>query len=61
MVRAHVPVRKVRGSRRDGRLMLKSLLTGMVAVGGRPRLGEVSEGRPCAAVCVRYTFDSILP
>ena len=44
MVGAHVPVRKVRGSRREGRLVFMSLLAGMVAVGGRPQLGEVSEG-----------------
>ena len=44
MVRERVPVRKVRGSRRDGRFMFMSLLTGMVAVGGRPYPGEVSEG-----------------
>ena len=33
VVRARVPVRKVRGSRHDGRL---SLLAGVVTVGGRP-------------------------
>ena len=32
------------GSKRDGRLTIMSLLTGMVAVGGRPQPGEVSEG-----------------
>ena len=32
---AHVPDRKVRGSRCDGRLIFMSLLTGMVAVGRR--------------------------
>ena len=36
VVRAHVPGRKVRGSRRDGRLVFMSLLAGMVAVSGRP-------------------------
>ena len=36
MVRAHVPVRKFRGSRRNGRLIFMSLLAGMVEVGGRP-------------------------
>ena len=43
----------VRGTRLDGRSMLTSLLTGMVAVGGRLKPGEVSEGpdRPCADMC----------
>ena len=36
MVRARVPVRKVRGSRRDGRSMFMSLLTAIVVVGRRP-------------------------
>ena len=35
-VRAHVPVTKVRGSRRSELLIFMSLLAGMVAVGGRP-------------------------
>ena len=36
MVRARVAGRKVRGSRRDVRLMFMSPLAGMVTVGGRP-------------------------
>ena len=35
LVRARVPFTKVRGSRRDGRWMLMSLLAGMVTVGER--------------------------
>ena len=44
VVRAHVQVAKVRGSRRDGRLIFMSILAGTVAVGGRPQLGEVGRG-----------------
>ena len=44
MVGAHVSVMKVRGLRRDGRSMIMSPLTGMVAVGGRPQLSEVGDG-----------------
>ena len=51
MVRAHVPVRNVRGSRRDGRLMFMSLLAGMATVGGRPQPGEVSVGTGRACLC----------
>ena len=51
MVGACVPVRKVRGSRRDGRLMFMSLLAGMVTVGGRPKPAEVSEGTGRARLC----------
>ena len=36
--------KKSAGSRRDGRLIFMSLLTGIVAVGGRPQLGEVGRG-----------------
>ena len=35
VVRAHVPVTKVRVARRDGRTIFMSLLAGMAAVGGR--------------------------
>ena len=35
VVGAHAPVTKVQDSRRDGRSMLVSLLTGLVATGGR--------------------------
>ena len=65
MVGAHVPVpvRKVRGSRRDGRSTFVSLLAGMVAVGGKPYPGEVSEGtgreRLCACV-KRSTLNSAI-
>ena len=51
LVRARVPVRKVRGSRRDGRLISMSILAGMVAVGGRPQLGEVGKGTGRARLC----------
>ena len=34
---------KVRGNGRDGRSMFVSLLTAMVAVGGRPKKDEVSD------------------
>ena len=59
MVRARVPVRKVRGSRRDGRSIFMSLLTGMVAVGGRPQLGEVGKGTGRARLCA-YVKHSTL-
>ena len=36
VVGAHDSVTEVRGSRRDGRSLFVSLMTGMVAVGGRP-------------------------
>ena len=49
MLGAHVPVRRVRGSRRDGRLMFIKLLTVIVAVGGRPKPGEVGD------MCMRVT------
>ena len=51
MVRAHVPVTKVRGWRRDGRLIFMGLLAGIVAVGGRPQLGEVGKGTGRAQLC----------
>ena len=51
MLGAHVPVIKVQGSRRDGRLMFMSFLAGMVAVGGRPYPGEFSEGTGRARLC----------
>ena len=51
MVREHVPVRKVLGSRRDGRLMFTSLLVGMVTVSGRPLPGEASEGTGRVRLC----------
>ena len=51
MVRERVPVRKVRGSRRDGRLTFMRLLAGMVTVGGRPLPGEVSDGTGRARLC----------
>ena len=66
MVRAQVPVTRVRGSRRDGHLIFMSLLAGMVAVGGRQKLGEVGKGtgrarlcayvnpRPCAAFDIKH-------
>ena len=59
MVRVRVPVRKVRGSRRDGRLMFMGLLAGVVTVGGRPQPGEVSEGTDRARLCA-YVKHSIL-
>ena len=59
MVRERVPVRKVRGSRRDGRLMFMSLLAGMVTVGGRPQPGEVSERTGRARLCA-YVKHSTL-
>ena len=59
MVGAHVPVTKVRGSRRDGRLIFMSLLTRMVAVGGRPQLGEVGKGTGRARLCA-YVMHSTL-
>ena len=58
MVRARVPVRKVRGSRRDGRLIM-GLLVGMVAVGGRLQPGEVSEEAGRARLCA-YVKHSTL-
>ena len=60
MVRARVPVRKVRGSRRDRRLMFMSLLAGMVAVSGRPQLGEVGKGTGRARLCAIYVKHSTL-
>ena len=59
MVRAHVPVIKARGSKRDGRLMFMSILTGMVAVGGRLQLGEVGKGTGRARLCA-YVKHSTL-
>ena len=61
MVGAHVLVIKVRGSRRDGHSMCMSLLMGMVAVGGRPQPGEVSEWSGRARLCAyvkRSTLNS---
>ena len=53
MVRAHIPVTKVWGLKRDRRLIFMSILVGMVApaVGGRPQLGEVWKGAGCARLC----------
>ena len=47
------PGYKSPGSRRDGRLIFVSLLVGMgmVAVGGRPPLGEVGKGTGRARLC----------
>ena len=59
MVRAYVPVTKVRGSRRDERLIFMSLLAGMVAVGGRPQLGEVGKGTSRTRLC-EYVKHSTL-
>ena len=50
-MRAHVPVRKVRGSRRDGLLMFISPLAGMVTVGSRPKPGEICEETGRAQLC----------
>ena len=58
-MRAHVPVTKVRGSRRDGRLIFVSILAGMVAVGGRPQLGEVGKGTDRTRLCA-YVKHSTL-
>ena len=47
------------GSKCDGRLTFMSLLTGMVAVGGRPQPGEVSEGTGRVRLCAHVkTLDS---
>ena len=54
MVKARIPVRKVRGSRCYGGLIFMNLLTDMVAVGGRPQLGEVGKGTGCARLCGMY-------
>ena len=59
MVRAHVLVTKLRGSRRDGHLIFMSILAGMVAVGGRPQLGEVGNGTGRARLCA-YVKHSTL-
>ena len=50
VVGAHVPVTRVRVSRRDGRSMSTSPLTGVVAAGGRPQSGE-SERTDLALLC----------
>ena len=47
------------GSRRDGPLIFMSLLTGMVAVGGRPQLGEVGKGTGRARLCA-FVKHSVL-
>ena len=52
-------LKKSAGSRRDGRPIFMSLLTGMVAVDGRPQLGEVSEGTGRARLCA-YVKHSTL-
>ena len=45
------PLRESVGSRRDGRSIFMSLLAGMVAVGGRPQLGQgTGRARLCAYV-----------
>ena len=58
-MRAHVPVTKVRSSKRDGRLIFMSILASMVAVGGRPQLGEVGKGTGHARLCA-YVKHSTL-
>ena len=60
MLRAHVPVRKVQGLRRDrGLMFIMVLLAGMVMVGGRRWPGKVSEGTSSAWLCV-YVKNSII-
>ena len=59
MARARVPVRKVRSSRRDGRLIFMSLLADMVTVGGWPQLGEVSEGSGRARLCASAKHSTL--
>ena len=55
MVRERVPLRKVRGSSRDGRLIM-SLLAGMVTVGGRPYPVDVIEGTGRARHMCVYVY-----
>ena len=48
---------------RDGRLMFMNLLAGMVAVGGWPQPGEVSEGTGRARLCAyvkHSTLNSVI-
>ena len=63
MVRARVLGYNSPGSKRDGRLTFMGLLTGMVAVDGRPQPGEVSEGTGRARLCAHvklWTLNSAI-
>ena len=59
MVGAHVPATKVRDLRRGGRTTLMGLLTGMVAVGSRPRPVDFSEGTGRARLCAHVTYSTL--
>ena len=54
------PGYKVRGSRRDGRLIFMSLLVDMVAVGGRPQLSEVGKGTGRARLCAYVKHSTLI-
>ena len=58
-MRAHVPVTKVRGFEARRVLIFMSLLTGMVAVGGRPQLGEVGQGSGRARLCACFEHSTL--
>ena len=59
MAGAHILVITVRGTKCDGRSIFMSLLAGMVTVGGRPQLVEVSEGPSHARLCARVKHSTL--